>query len=120
MVRTGAGHLASDGYVGYFAKMLLSKAVLRVSIQYTARPSFTASSVLARALLCCFSIRSAKALASGDSRLSNVMASEKAHFRCGLPILASPSAARLPSLVCCGVTNAWWFVGVDAAHKRWS
>jgi hypothetical protein len=53
-------------------------------------------------LLCFLVLRATNRLASSHSRISSVVASEKAHFRCALPIflwgepLALPADSWLP------------------------
>ncbi len=49
----------------YYIRVRMSNASFRLSMKYTARPSLIARYDWARALLCFFSIRSARALASG-------------------------------------------------------
>ena len=66
---------------------------------------FRASIVIARDLPCFFSLRWTNCLAGSHSRSISGTISKKAHFKCGLPILAPPPPVRLPSLVCCGVTR---------------
>jgi hypothetical protein len=77
--------------------VFVSQATLRLSMYETARASFWARMVQAFPVSCFLCKRARYVCAAGWSRRNNTAASEKAHFRWALPLLAPEVPRRLPA-----------------------
>ncbi len=86
-------------------KICMSKALPRLSMKYTARPSRWERIAMALAFPCFFSRRFLYFIPAGLPRRKSAAASEKAHLRCGLPILRRLLPDVLPADSCLLVTR---------------
>ena len=80
-----------------FQKSVSSNAAFLLSIQYTVRPRRAERIEIAFALPCLCSILATYFFAAETSRIFRTAASEKAHFRCALPILLPRPPAFFPA-----------------------